>query len=102
MHYGDDHQLANTVLKIGVYLHGAFGDTPPLLQIASILEARLVRPSSMVRVITGRKLKKMLIPLMTPETWYVVTLGGLESGDTQILSLEEVADTDTEDWKRLH
>ena len=101
MHYSDQEQLNENVLKLVIYIHTNLADPDDLLvQVASIQECKYFNPLTIQKI------------LMVPEVfvnahdceheqWLLFTFKDLGNDSIRIVSIENVSETDNE-FHRLH
>jgi hypothetical protein len=87
MHYRDEYQVENNILKIGIYIHEVLGTDETQLEISSIHECRFIVPYCIKMLIDNpheELMKYDEIKACKTETFYLVTFKENENGDLEI------------------
>lgn len=102
MHYGDDKQIENNILKIVIYKHGGYDDENKyMLQLTSVQECKyfpihllqkiLICPNEML----GNKIDKLKL-----EVFWLLTIKNTGYNEFEIISIEDT--TNYTDYYHLH
>lgn len=106
MHYGDQLQLDNNILKLVVYKHKIAGDWNEEdfdINVYSIYEARHIPPLASLNIISRFKYTFYdEVCGLKSEEWYIVTLKNFDYDQFKIVSIDKTRWEDQDDFKRLH
>lgn len=100
MHYSDPDQLLGNVLKLVIYIHTNSEDDELDVQVASIQECKYFSPRTLQQMLMVPKFFINPTGLET-ESWLIVSIKDLGYDSIQIVSIEDVSESDNEFYK-LH
>lgn len=99
MHYGDKKQTQENILRFVVYTHES--DFGTFLEVCSIQECKYFPPRTLEQIINHpyNYITKDKVPLN--EEWYEVAIKLVDYDTVEIMSVENVSNTENE-FHRLH
>ena len=100
MHYSDQEQLDENILKLAIYIHEEDDSNELTVQVASIHECKYFNPRTLQKILMVPE--HFINPTgLETESWLLVSIKDMGYDTTQILSIEDVSESDTE-FYRLH